>query len=148
LPTHQRHVGMVFQDRVLFPHLDVGRNVAFGLTYTDLTKTERRQRVHTLLGLVGLDGFDRRAVHTLSGGQAQRVALARALAPKPGVLLLDEPLSALDDDTRNRLVVEIRSMLKAEGITALYVTHNQLEANTVADRTVIFDQILSRSQPR
>jgi thiamine transport system ATP-binding protein len=136
VPTHQRQIGLVFQDRLLFPHLDVGRNIAFGLRYTDIEPTRRTSE---LLSLVGLEGYERRAVHTLSGGEAQRVALARAIAPRPRMLLLDEPLGALDIDTRRSLTSLLRQLLQAESITALHVTHDPHEATQVADRVVTME---------
>ncbi len=131
-PPEQRRMGMVFQDYALFPHLDVGRNVAFGIM--DWPTTERRARVADMLALVGLEGLRRQMPHALSGGQQQRVALARALAPRPQLLLLDEPFSNLDVDLRERLAHEVRAILKAAGATALLVTHDQLEAFAIGDR--------------
>ena len=131
LPAEQRRIGMVFQDYALFPHLDVGRNVGFGIH--QLPKTERAARVAEVLQLVGLDGMQARYPHELSGGQQQRVALARALAPAPRLLLLDEPFSNLDVDLRERLAHEVRAILKAAGATALFVTHDQLEAFAIGD---------------
>ena len=131
VPAESRRIGMVFQDYALFPHLDVGRNVAFGIAH--LPPAERAQRVAQVLTLVGLAGTERRMPHELSGGQQQRVALARALAPKPELLLLDEPFSNLDIDLRERLAHEIRGILKAAGATALFVTHDQLEAFAIGD---------------
>ena len=131
LPAEARRIGMVFQDYALFPHLDVGRNVAFGLHH--LAKAERAGRVAQVLELVGLPGIERRFPHELSGGQQQRVALARAMAPKPQLLLLDEPFSNLDVDLRERLAHEIRGILKAAQATALFVTHDQLEAFAIGD---------------
>lgn len=134
VPTHRRNVGMVFQRGELFPHRNVGRNIAYGLEVAGLGRAERAARVAQLLDLVGLPGFADRDIATLSGGQAQRVALARSLAPRPDVLLLDEPLSALDVDLRSRLAGDIRDILKASGTTAIYVTHDPDEANRVSDR--------------
>ncbi|MEJ7931147.1 ABC transporter ATP-binding protein [Ramlibacter sp. AN1015] len=131
MPPEARRIGMVFQDYALFPHLDVGRNVGFGLDR--MARTDRAQRVSEVLALVGLPGFERRMPHELSGGQQQRVALARALAPRPQLLLLDEPFSNLDVDLRERLAHEIRAILKAAGATALFVTHDQMEAFAIAD---------------
>ena len=130
-PAERRRIGMVFQDYALFPHLDVGRNVAFGIDR--LPRGEREQRVAEVLALVGLDGLQARFPHELSGGQQQRVALARALAPRPRLLLLDEPFSNLDVDLRERLAHEVRAILKAAGATALFVTHDQLEAFAIGD---------------
>ncbi len=127
-----RHVGMMFQDYALFPHLSVEKNIAFGLRKWD--KQRRRNRVDELLSLTGLEGSGHRYPHELSGGQQQRVALARALAPEPELLLLDEPFSNLDVDTRERLAFEVRDILKKTGHTALLVTHNQAEAFAIADR--------------
>ena len=131
VPAELRRIGMVFQDYALFPHLDVGRNVAFGLNH--LPKAERASRTAEVLELVGLAHMDNRYPHELSGGQQQRVALARALAPKPRLLLLDEPFSNLDVDLRERLAHEVRAILKAAGATALFVTHDQLEAFAIGD---------------
>lgn len=132
VPAEQRRIGMVFQDYALFPHLDVGHNVAFGLSH--LKPDERRQRVSEVLDMVGLGKAQKRYPHELSGGQQQRVALARALAPKPRLLLLDEPFSNLDVDLRERLAHEVRGILKLAGATALFVTHDQLEAFAIGDR--------------
>ena len=131
IPPEQRRIGMVFQDYALFPHLDVGRNVAFGIHA--LPGPERAARVQEALALVGLAGSERRYPHELSGGQQQRVALARALAPRPQLLLLDEPFSNLDVDLRERLAHEVRGILKAAQATALFVTHDQLEAFAIGD---------------
>ncbi len=128
----RRRVGMMFQDYALFPHLTVAGNVGFGLRR--LERRAREQRVHELLTLVGLAGSGDSYPHELSGGQQQRVALARALAPSPDLLLLDEPFSNLDVDTRERLAFEVRDILKATGHTAVLVTHNQAEAFAIADR--------------
>jgi iron(III) transport system ATP-binding protein len=131
LAPEARQIGMVFQDYALFPHLNVGRNVGFGINH--LPRTERAARVAEVLELVGLAGQEERFPHELSGGQQQRVALARALAPKPRLLLLDEPFSNLDVDLRERLAHEVRTILKAAQTTALFVTHDQLEAFAIGD---------------
>ncbi len=131
VPAESRRVGMVFQDYALFPHLDVRHNVGFGVHH--LPKVQRRQRVAEVLELVGLASEEKRYPHELSGGQQQRVALARALAPSPRLLLLDEPFSNLDVDLRERLAHEVRAILKAAGATALFVTHDQLEAFAIGD---------------
>ena len=130
-PAHRRRIGLVFQDPLLFPHRDVGANIGFGLPAEG-----RAQRVAELLALVGLAGFERRDVATLSGGEAQRVALARALAPHPRLLLLDEPFGALDRDLRDRLAVDVRALLRAQGTPAIHVTHDREEAALIADRIV------------
>jgi iron(III) transport system ATP-binding protein len=126
-----RRIGMVFQDYGLFPHLTVAENVAFGIRH--LARGERAARVEQMLELVGLGHAGARAPHQLSGGQQQRVALARALAPSPRALLLDEPFSSLDVDLRERLAQEVRAILKTTGTTALFVTHDQLEAFALGD---------------
>ncbi len=126
-----RRIGMVFQDYALFPHLDVGQNVGFGIH--TLPRIQRAARVAEVLELVGLGGAEKRYPHELSGGQQQRVALARALAPEPQLLLLDEPFSNLDVDLRERLAQEVRAILKAAQATALFVTHDQLEAFAIGD---------------
>lgn len=137
-PPEQRRIGMVFQDYALFPHMTVSQNVAFGLA--PLSAELRQTRVQEVLNLVGLSGQETRYPHELSGGQQQRVALARALAPKPQLLLLDEPFSNLDVDLRERLAHEVRLILKAANITALLVTHDQLEAFAIGDRIGVMDR--------
>ena len=131
LPPEARRIGMVFQDYALFPHLDVAANVGFA--FGRRPDAGQRQRVQAMLDLVGLGGAGAKFPHELSGGQQQRVALARALAPAPDLMLLDEPFSNLDIDLRERLSVEVRSILKATGITAILVTHDQHEAFAIAD---------------
>ena len=131
VPPESRRIGMVFQEYALFPHLDVGRNVAFGLAGWPAAR--RQARVAEVLALVGLEQAERLHPHQLSGGQQQRVALARALAPQPRLLLLDEPFSNLDVELRERLAHELRAILKAAGATALFVTHDQLEAFAIGD---------------
>ncbi|MEP1595297.1 MAG: ABC transporter ATP-binding protein, partial [Halieaceae bacterium] len=135
LPTEQRRVGMVFQDFALFPHLSVADNVGFGLS--TLGKQARRQKVAEMLTLVGLEQYATSFPHQLSGGQQQRVALARALAPNPDLLLLDEPFSSLDSELRESLAAEVRALLKASGVTAVLVTHDQHEAFAVADHITL-----------
>lgn len=142
-PTHMqppelRRIGMVFQDFALFPHLSVAENIAFGLR--DTKPSVRQSIVQELLALVGLPSFGARYTHQLSGGQQQRVALARALAPEPRVLLLDEPFSGLDADLREGLAQEIRGIIKARGISALMVTHDQYEAFAMADQIGVMQQ--------
>jgi len=137
LPAQQRQVGMVFQDYALFSHLSVAENIAFGLRH--LSSAAQRQRVAQLLELVGLTDEADRQMHQISGGQQQRVALARALAPKPKLLLMDEPFSNLDVALRERLSGEVRDILKAEGATALIVTHDQNEAFALADWVGVMD---------
>lgn len=138
VPPEQRNVGMMFQDYALFPHLSVRQNVAFGLRR--LEKVALQNRVSAMLALVGLSTLGDRYPHELSGGQQQRVALARALAPEPELLLLDEPFSNLDVDTRERLAFELRDILKQTGHTALLVTHNHDEAFALADQIGIMSQ--------
>ncbi|WP_406441081.1 ABC transporter ATP-binding protein [Streptomyces sp. NBC_00631] len=137
VPAHRRGVGLMFQDHQLFPQRDVGGNVAFGLRMRGAGKTEQAARVAELLDLVGLPGAARRAVAGLSGGEQQRVALARALAPRPRLLMLDEPLGQLDRSLRERLVVELRELFGRLGTTVLAVTHDQGEAFALADRVVV-----------
>ena len=138
LAPEQRRIGMVFQDYALFPHLSVAGNIAFGLR--DASEAERRARVEELLVTVGLCGAGGKYPHELSGGQQQRVALARALAPKPHLLLLDEPFSNLDVNLRERLSLEVRDIIKQSGITAILVTHDQHEAFAVADEIGIMHE--------
>lgn len=134
LPVHRRGLGLVFQDGQLFPHRTVTRNISYGLEAHHWSKAAIRERVNELLALIDLEGFANRPISSLSGGQAQRVALARSLAPRPTLLLLDEPLSALDRALREHLATELRRIVKESGTTALYVTHDYDEAFTVADR--------------
>lgn len=134
-PTHKRNFGMMFQEPALFPSLTVGKNVAYGLH--KLARGKRPEVVARMLELVGLPGYQDRKVTELSGGQAQRVALARALAPAPRLLLLDEPLSALDRGLREHLVEVLGAVLRATGTTAVHVTHDQDEAFALADRVAI-----------
>ncbi|MFD4993804.1 ABC transporter ATP-binding protein [Cellulosimicrobium cellulans] len=137
VPVHRRGFGLMFQEGQLFPHRDVAGNVAYGIA--GLSRAERDARVTELLAVVGLAGYERRAVATLSGGERQRVALARSLAPRPRLLLLDEPLSALDRGLRERLALDLREALRATGTTAVFVTHDHDEAFTVADRVAVMD---------
>ncbi|GAA2817646.1 ABC transporter ATP-binding protein [Streptomyces showdoensis] len=137
VPVHRRGVGLMFQDHQLFPQRDVAGNVAFGLRMHGVPKAEQGARVEELLDLVGLPGAGRRAVSSLSGGEQQRVALARALAPRPRLLMLDEPLGQLDRGLRERLVVELRGLFARLGTTVLAVTHDQGEAFALADRVVV-----------
>jgi iron(III) transport system ATP-binding protein len=137
LPPERRNTGMVFQDYALFPHLTVGANVAFGLKNLAKSSKDSRHRVGEVLELVGLTGLEKRYPHQLSGGQQQRIALARALAPQPSLILLDEPLSNLDVQVRQRLREEIRSILKAAGTSAIFVTHDREEALAISDRIAV-----------
>ncbi len=131
LPPEQRHIGMVFQDFALFPHLTVTKNIGFGLR--KLSRQARQQRVNELLELVELSAARNLYPHQLSGGQQQRVALARAMAPRPNILLLDEPFSSMDSDLREQLARDVRQLLRKDGITAILVTHDQHEAFAMAD---------------
>ena len=141
IPPEKRDVGMVFQDYALFPHLSVAKNIAFGLKQNrNLSSVEIKKQVQSALGLVGLDGLDNRYPHELSGGQQQRVALARALAPRPNLVLLDEPLSNLDVQVRLRLRTELRDILKASGIAAIFVTHDQEEALSISDSVAVMEK--------
>ena len=137
-PTEDRHVGMVFQEYALFPHLRVQDNIAFGLRH--LSRRERKVRVHDMLRLVGLEGFERRYPHELSGGQQQRVALARALVQHPVVLLLDEPFSNLDPDMASRMRQELHDLLRRTKTTTILVTHDHDEAFAMADRIAVLNQ--------
>ncbi len=140
LPPERRDVGMVFQSYALFPNMTVAGNIAFPLMLRGVDREARRRRVEELLGLVRLPGYGHRRIHELSGGQKQRVALARALAKEPRLLLLDEPLSALDAKIREELRVEIRRIQKELGLTAVYVTHDQEEALAISDRVVVMNE--------
>ncbi|HEX6399491.1 MAG TPA: ABC transporter ATP-binding protein [Actinomycetota bacterium] len=137
VPPHKRHVNTVFQNYALFPHLNVEKNVAFGLKYQDTSKEEAKRMVGRALELVRLTGFERRRPNQLSGGQQQRVALARALILNPAVLLLDEPLGALDAKLRKALQIELKAIQEEVGITFIYVTHDQEEALTMSDRLAV-----------
>jgi ABC-type Fe3+/spermidine/putrescine transport system ATPase subunit len=139
LPPHERGFGMMFQDFALFPHKDVRANVAFGLRMRHRPAAEIDERVAEMLALVDLSGLEERAIDQLSGGEQQRVALARALAPGPRLLMLDEPLGALDRALRERLMLDVRAILKRVGMTALYVTHDQTEAFAVGDRVAVMN---------
>ncbi len=137
VPPHRRGVGMVFQNYALFPNMTAGQNIGFGLRVAGKKAHEIRERVRQLLSLIHMEGFEGRYPHQMSGGQQQRVALARALAIQPRVLLLDEPLSALDAGIRVRLREEIRSIQRQLGITTIYVTHDQEEALSLSDKVVV-----------
>lgn len=137
VPVHRRSFGLMFQDGQLFPHRTVSANVAYGVQMAGWPRPQRRKRVEELLELVGLSGYGPRGITELSGGERQRVALARALAPRPRLLLLDEPLSALDRALRERLTLDLHDILRAAGTTALYVTHDHEESFTVADRVAL-----------
>ena len=139
VPPHKRGFGMMFQDYALFPHRTVAENVAFGLRMQRLPADEIAARTEAALDLVGLSGYGPRPVGTLSGGEQQRVALARTLAPEPRLILLDEPLGALDRALRERLVDEMRDIFEEIEATALYVTHDRDEAFAIADRVAVID---------
>jgi ABC-type Fe3+/spermidine/putrescine transport system ATPase subunit len=149
VPTHQRGFGLMFQDYALFPHRDVAGNIAFGLRMQNLPRPQIDARVAAMLELVGLTGYERRRVYELSGGERQRVALARSLAPSPRLLMLDEPLGALDRALRERLLDDLRAILTQVGVTSIYVTHDQAEAFAIADWLVLLDagQIAQQGPP-
>jgi spermidine/putrescine ABC transporter ATP-binding subunit len=140
IPVHRRDIGMVFQNYALFPHMSVFDNVAFGLSVRRVGRSETEQRVKAMLGLVRLAGLEERKPRQLSGGQQQRVALARALITRPRVLLLDEPLGALDKRLRQEMQVELKQIQRDVGITTIFVTHDQEEALTLSDRIAILNQ--------
>jgi len=139
-PVHRREIGMVFQNYALFPHMTVFDNIAFGLSVRGAATADIRERVMAMLGLVRLSGLEERRPRQLSGGQQQRVALARALVTKPRVLLLDEPLGALDKRLRQQMQIELKQIQREVGITTIFVTHDQEEALTLSDRIAIFNE--------
>jgi thiamine transport system ATP-binding protein len=139
VPVHQRNFGLMFQDYALFPHRDVAGNLAFGMETRDTPPAERRQRVDEVLSLVGLRGYGARRIDQLSGGEQQRVALARALAPTPRLLMLDEPLGALDRALRSHLLDELTGLFAQLGLPLMYVTHDQEEALAVGQRVAILN---------
>ena len=138
-PAHQREFGLMFQDFALFPHMSVADNVAYGLKRRGLRRPLVNKRVTAQLERVGLAGMGARNVASLSGGQKQRVALARSLAPNPRLLMLDEPLGSLDAQLRDQLALELRGLIKQQGLSAIYVTHDHREAYAVADRIAVMD---------
>lgn len=140
VPVHERGFGFMFQDYALLPHRTVGQNIAFGLRMKRMRRPEIERRVDAIMELVGLPGYAGRSVFELSGGERQRVALARSLAPEPRLLMLDEPLGALDRTLRERLTGELREIIKRVRLTSLYVTHDQNEAFAVADRILLMDR--------
>jgi len=142
-PAHLRNIGMMFQDEQLFPHLDVAANIAFGPRMHNWPARDTAARVDDLLALVGLVGFGRRRVDRLSGGEKKRVALARSLAPRPAVLLLDEPLTGLDRELHDRLIGELGDVLRATATTAVLVTHDRDEAAALAGRVVEWDDLVA-----
>ncbi len=150
LPPERREIGYVFQDYTLFPHLNVGQNIAYGLRVQKVPGTERTKRVRELLALTELDGFEDRSVSTLSGGEQQRVALARALAPSPKALLLDEPFSAIDTERRGSLRRHLLHIQRATGIPTVFVTHSRTEALYLSDRLIIMKDgaVVESGSPR
>ena len=139
VPAHQRRFGLMFQDYALFPHLNAADNIAYGLKRQGLAKGQIAIEVEALLERVGLTGLGKRDIASLSGGQQQRVALARSLAPRPRLLMLDEPLGSLDAQLRDQLALELRQIIKDAGLSALYVTHDHREAYAIADRIAVMN---------
>jgi len=150
VPVHKRQIGMVFQNYALFPNLTVAGNIAFGLSVRRITGAEASRQVSEMLDLVRLTGLNERKPRELSGGQQQRVALARALVTRPKVLLLDEPLGALDRRLRQEMQVELKDIQRETGVTTIFVTHDQEEALTLSDRIAIIDQgrLMQMGEPR
>ena len=147
VPAHARNIGMMFQDEQLFPHLDVAANVAFGPRMHRWPASMVTARVDELLAIVGLAGFATRRIERLSGGEKKRVALARSLAPRPAVLLLDEPLTGLDRELHDRLIAELADVLRATGTTAVVVTHDRDEATALASRVVEWRELQPTPRP-
>lgn len=135
VPAEKREIGFIFQDYALFPHMTVAQNIAYGLS--DLSKTEKQQRINECLQLVELSDLHQRYPHELSGGQQQRIAVARALAPKPKLLLMDEPFSNIDGQVKRRMMADLRKLLKSHGISCIFVTHAKEEAFAFADKTAV-----------
>ena len=150
MPAHLRPTNMVFQNYAIFPHLNVEQNVAYGLRQQKLSREEQTEKVSAALAMVQLEGFDKRGADEMSGGQKQRVALARALIKRPKVLLLDEPLGALDKKLREEMQIELRMLQQQVGITFVFVTHDQEEALTLSDRVAVMNEgrILQQAPPR
>ena len=150
MPAHLRPTNMVFQNYAIFPHLNVEQNVAYGLRQQRLSREEQMEKVSSALSMVKLEGFEKRGADEMSGGQKQRVALARALIKRPKVLLLDEPLGALDKKLREEMQIELRMLQQQVGITFVFVTHDQEEALTLSDRVAVMDEgkILQMDSPR
>ncbi len=150
MPAHLRPTNMVFQNYAIFPHLNVEQNVAYGLRQQKLSREEQIEKVSAALAMVKLEGFEKRGADEMSGGQKQRVALARALIKRPKVLLLDEPLGALDKKLREEMQIELRMLQQQVGITFVFVTHDQEEALTLSDRVAVMGEgrILQMDSPR
>ena len=140
--THRRGIGLVFQDDRLFPHFDVADNVAYSLRMRGMSRNERRRHANDWLERVGLGGFAQRSIDSLSGGEAKRVALARALAAQPSVVLLDEPLTGLDETLHDQLLADVRDLFAQLGTTVVLVTHDRTEGAVLADRAVEFSELL------
>src|SRR5437868_13794997 len=149
-PPHKRGVGMVFQNYALFPHMSVAENVAFALRLRGVARSESAERVEKALDMVRLGGFGARGIDQLSGGQRQRVALARAMVFEPRIMLMDEPLSALDKQLREHMQIELRQLHEQLGMTTVYVTHDQREALTMSDRVAVINhgRIMQLDAPR
>lgn len=147
LPAQSRAIGFIFQDYALFPHLTIGQNIAYGLA--EHSKQEKQQRIEETLSLVELQGFEQRYPHELSGGQQQRVAVARALAPKPQLILMDEPFSNIDGQVKRRMMADLRHLLKSHNISCIFVTHAKEEAFAFADKTAVMNtgEIAQLDQP-